>query len=249
VKRQNNKRALIWLTSATLALLLIIGGCALYVSDYYSADLDAIQAFSTENNVTKTIVSEKIITYGQSDSQLGFIFYPGGKVEHTSYEPLMMELASDGVFCILLKMPFNLAVLDVNAAEAVIDAYPDIDKWYIGGHSLGGSMAASYVAGNIEKFDGIVLLGSYSAADLSDSTLDVLSLYGSEDLVLNREKYEKYKKNMPSDFSEIEIERGCHAYFGMYGQQKGDGDATLSPDEQIRLSADHISEFIFEGDS
>lgn len=243
--KKTNKKILIWVLSVALAISLIIGGCAVYVSDYYRADTEAIRAFVSGDNVTRTAVSDKMITYGEANFDVGFIFYPGGKVEYTAYEPLMIKLASQGIFCVLLKMPFNLAVLDINAANGISELYPDIDIWYIGGHSLGGSMAASYAAKHAEDFAGIILLASYSTADLSKTSLRTLSLYGSEDGVLNKEKYETYKKNLPSGTSEIVIEGGCHAYFGMYGEQKGDGKAKIKKEEQIIFSSDCIAEFIF----
>jgi pimeloyl-ACP methyl ester carboxylesterase len=105
------------------------------------------------------------------------------------------------------------------------DDYPEIDEWYLGGHSLGGSMAASFLAENTDDFEGLILLGSYSTADI---TLPVLSIYGSKDNVLNREKYEKYKPNISESLTEFVIDGGCHAYFGMYGEQDGDGTPTIS---------------------
>jgi len=248
VRRIYRKKIIIWITSVALALALIIGGCAWYVSDYYRADAQAIQAFAAEYSVKKNICADGSVTYGDADSSVGFIFYPGGKVEHTSYEPLMIELASKGVFCVLIEMPFRLAVLDMNAADGVRERFPEIRSWYIGGHSLGGSMAASYLAKHAGDFAGIVLLGAYSTADLSGITLDALSLYGSEDGVMNREKYDRYKKNLPPDLVEIEIEGGCHAYFGMYGEQKGDGVPTLRAEEQIRQAAECIASFCSKGD-
>jgi dienelactone hydrolase len=137
----------------------------------------------------------------------------------------------------------------VNAADGVEALFPDVSHWYIGGHSLGGSMAASYISKHTDDFSGLVLLGSYSTADLSGGAVDVLSLYGSEDGVMNKEKYEKYKKNLPTDLIEIKIDGGCHAYFGMYGEQDGDGTPTLSAEEQIRLSADSISKFVLGGEN
>ena len=247
MKILNNKKALIWIASLALSLTLIVGVCAIYVSDYYHADLDAIAAFASESAVTKNVISDGVIAYGDAESQIGFIFYPGGKVEYTSYEPLMVELASRGMLCVLIEMPFNLAVLDVNAADGVEELFPDVSHWYIGGHSLGGSMAASYLSKHTDNFSGLVLLGSYSTADLSETSLKVLSVFGSEDQVMNREKYDKYKKNLPSDMTEIEISGGCHAYFGMYGSQDGDGTPTVSAEAQIRETADCIAEFIFEG--
>jgi len=237
------------MASAALIFALILGGCALYVSDYYRADLATIEAFAADNHVSKTAVSSHRIAYGEANAAVGFLFYPGGKVEHTAYEPLMMELAARGILCVLIEMPLRLAVLDVNAADGVRELYPNVEHWYIGGHSLGGSMAASYIAKHTEAFEGIVLLGSYSTVDLSESSLNTLSIYGSEDGVMNREKYRKYKDNLPSDLTEIEIEGGCHAYFGMYGKQDGDGAPTIRAEEQIRITADYISEWIVKGET
>ena len=101
-------------------------------------------------------------------------------------------------------------------------------------------MAAAHLADNVENFEGLILLGSYSTADLSDTDLDVLSIYGSEDRVLNREKYEENIANLPDDFTEVVTDGGCHAYFGMYGAQDGDGTPTISNHEQIRLTVESI---------
>jgi len=167
-------------------------------------------------------------------------------VEHRAYEPLMEALAAQNILCVLVEMPFNLAVFDIDAADGVREFFPEIEKWYIGGHSLGGSMAASFLAENADDYLGLVLLASYSTEDLSDYELDVLSIYGSNDGVLSREKYSMYSAMLPEGFAELVIEGGNHAGFGMYGDQKGDGEATLSNAEQIELSARAIAEYIKE---
>ena len=158
----------------------------------------------------------------------------------------MQALAEEGVLCVLTEMPFRLAVLDINAADGVQAMYPEVEKWYIGGHSLGGSMAASYLGAHSDEFDGLILLGSYSTEDLSDKSLKVLSVYGSEDGVLNREKYRANLKNLPDDYREVVIEGGCHAYFGMYGAQDGDGMPSLTAQEQTRITAEEILKTIKE---
>ena len=107
-------------------------------------------------------------------------------------------------------------------------------------------MAASYLADNTDKLDGLILLGSYSTADISESDVSVLSIYGSEDGVMNREKYDKNKEKLPSDFKEVIIEGGCHAYFGMYGEQDGDGKTVITPEEQIIITAEEIFNFTSE---
>ena len=240
---QKKRRIIIWATSIVVLLAVIIGICAVYVNDYYKADAEAIAAFAPSDTITKEVLDDNTIIYAPENATTGFIFYPGGKVEYTAYEPLMRECADRGVLCALVEMPFNLAVLDVNAADGIQKMYPEIENWYIGGHSLGGSMAASYLSKHTESFDGLVLLGSYSTADLSDTELDVLSIYGSEDKVLNRVKYDENKSNLPDDFTEVVIDGGCHAYFGMYGAQDGDGTPTITNKEQITLTVDEILRF------
>jgi pimeloyl-ACP methyl ester carboxylesterase len=141
-------------------------------------------------------------------------------------------------------MPGNLAVLDMNAADGIKEKHLEIESWYMSGHSLGGSMASSYIAENSKEFDGIILLASYSTADLSALGLDVLSIYGSNDGVLNMEKYEEYKPNLPEDFKEVVINGGCHAYFGAYGEQEGDKKATITREEQIEITVKEILQFI-----
>jgi hypothetical protein len=89
-----------------------------------------------------------------------------------------------------------------------------------------------------------VLLGAYSTADLTGLPLKAMSLYGSADGIMNREKYEKYKPNLPRGFKEVVIEGGNHAGFGMYGIQDGDGIATITTVEQIEKTSDAILTFI-----
>ena len=228
----------LWITLSVIlaAVIALTAAVALYLGDYYRADLDALEAFVP----AAPVVSEEwkdgtLITRPEGrDPVAGLIFYPGGKVEHTAYTPLMEALASEGILCVLVEMPFRLAVLDMNAAEGIPEAFPEVERWYLGGHSLGGSMAASYLASHTEDFDGLILLGSYSTADLSGTELSVLSVYGSEDGVLNREKYAEYRPNLPEGFTETVIEGGNHAFFGAYGEQDGDGTATVTPAEQVR---------------
>ena len=241
----NSKRKILITTmSVVTALALIFGICAVYLADYYRADEGAIAVFKSEENISVTTLDNGNVVFEPQNATVGFIFYPGGKVEHNAYQPLMAALAREGILCVLVEMPFKLAVLDINAADGIQESYPPIKIWYIGGHSLGGSMAASYLAEHAEEYEGLVLLGSYSTADLSNTKLDVLSVYGSEDKVLNSEKYEKNKTNLPSDFTETVIEGGCHAYFGMYGMQDGDGTPTISNHEQIDITVENIVNMI-----
>lgn len=241
--KKHKKKFIIAASAITVALAIVIG-CAVYVGNYYPVDNEAVAEFLSSEMKTASLSTDgdgHIIAM-PSEIKAGLIFYPGGKVAAEAYVPLMVALAERGILCVLTPMPYNLAVLDVNAAKGVQDKFPEVESWYIGGHSLGGSMAASYLSDNTDDFDGLILLGSYSTKDVSDCR--VITILGSEDEVTNMKKYEKYKVNIPLGCEEVLITGGNHAYFGMYGEQKGDGRATITPAEQIIRTAGRIAGFI-----
>jgi len=242
---KRKRKIFIITTSVVLTLAIIAGACAIYLGDYYRADNEAIDAFLPQGTAWRE-EPDGTIVFEPDGATKGLIFYPGGKVEYTAYVPLMQACAEKGILCVLVEMPFNLAVFDIDAADGIQKEYPEIEDWYIGGHSLGGSMAASYLADHTEDYEGLVLLGSYSTADLSQTDLDVLSVFGSEDKVMNRKKYEENKSNLPSDFTEYVIDGGCHAYFGMYGAQDGDGTPSITNATQIRLTVENIVKMMGE---
>lgn len=231
--------------SVCLAVLLVFGvGGYAYVSDYYHADEIALEAMAYQTDSVQTEQDGNVTWFVPENSTTGLIFYPGGKVEHTAYAPLMRACAEQGILCALVQMPGNLAVLDANAADGLQQEHPEVTTWYIAGHSLGGAMASNYAAAHSEDFDGLILLAAYSTKDLTGTTLRVLSVYGSEDGVMNRESYEKNRANLPADTTEVILDGGCHSQFGNYGPQDGDGIPTISGEEQIRQTTEAITAFI-----
>lgn len=242
-----NKKLIKFVSIFIVIIISIVSIFFVYVNDYYHADLKEMSVFSFSSEVIEKKLDNDKMVYLKEENDIGLIFYPGGKVEHIAYEPLMKKLAEKGITCVLIKMPFNLAVFDIDAADGVKEKLPNIKRWYIGGHSLGGAMASSYLKDNSDSFEGLILLGAYSSINLSNTNLKVISIYGSEDKVLNYKKYNKSKKNLPNNFVEEIIEGGCHSYFGVYGKQNGDGNPTISNEEQINITADIIQKNILEG--
>ena len=234
---KGKKRGLLAVTAAVLALVL---GCGIYVEDYYRAE-EVVLAMPASVSVETT---DNRTVFVPEEASAGLIFYPGGKVEYAAYAPLMVKLAEQNVLCVLLKMPLNLAVLDMDAAAGIPEQFPEVETWYLAGHSLGGSMAASFAGKQADTYDGLILLAAYSTEDLTETGLKVCSLYGDRDGVLNLEKYREYRKNLPEDTLELVLEGGNHAGFGSYGHQEGDGVSTLESGAQIQWTADRILEFI-----
>ena len=218
-------------------------GFEIYVKDCYTALDESIQILTEEKDGIEIIKNENHIAFVPENPIAGFIFYPGGKVEFEAYTMLMNELAKQDIMCILMEMPFNLAVFDINIADEVLLEY-QADNWYIGGHSLGGSMAASYISNHLTTFDGLVLLASYSTIDLSNTHLNILSIYGSEDTVLSKDKYIENLPFLQARFSEIIIDGGNHSGFGDYGHQNGDGNASITNEEQIQITSEEITKMI-----
>ncbi len=191
---------------------------------------------SLESDGVVQVETDPWITFVPVDLQptKGFIFYPGGLVEPEAYAPTARSIAEAGYLVVITPMPLNLAVLNSGAATDVIAAYPEIENWAIGGHSLGGTMAASFADTNLNDVMGLVFWASYPAEsnDLSDQPITVTSIYGTLDGLATPEKVLAAKPQLPSDTVWVPIEGGNHAQFGWYGPQEGDNPATLSREEQ-----------------
>jgi pimeloyl-ACP methyl ester carboxylesterase len=234
-----NKKVLKVVLIALIAIIVLLCiGFYIYASDYSRADQIALEAFSFGTDLVQN--HEDIIVFdaaegGSQDTAL--IFYPGGKVEYSAYAPLLEQIAKEGITCVLIKMPFNLAVFDANAADTVYSKMTEIKNWYLAGHSLGGAMASSYLEKNSAKIKGLILLGAYP---INNADVTTFAIYGSEDLGLDRAKLGSVTKK-------LEIMGGNHAQFGNYGKQKGDGIASITREEQQRIAVKAIVEFIKSG--
>jgi len=223
-----------------ILLLAVIGFFAWGLTPLGPSD-EALAAMESNTNVTVQDNGDFIVFTPTANIPItGFIFYPGGHVDYRSYAPIAQEIASSGYQVSIIKMPLSLAVFGINKANEVVAAYPDMRYWVIGGHSLGGSMAASYARKNTEKVQGLALWASYPASsnDLSTTTLKGLSTHGSNDQVLKMDNFNATLPLLPPGTILEVIQGGNHAQFGNYGLQPGDGTATISAADQQKQAAD-----------
>ncbi len=250
---KHRKRLRIVGIALLVVIVVMITSFKIYTSRYYRADEDII--FNIEKsyeNIVHSYSDDNGMVFVPADQEYRavIVFYPGGKVEAQAYSGLMYELASHGYVCLLPRMPENLAFLKINAVDGIKKRYPEETemvndlKWYLAGHSLGGVAASAYLIDNYEDYAGVILCASYTTEDFSDKDLRLLSIYGSNDGVLNMSNYENSKAYWPENSTEYIIQGGIHSYFGSYGIQSGDGDPDISNEEQIKEAADVIADWI-----
>lgn len=229
-----------WLVAggAVLLILAILAGAFLwYVSDYYRAEDVALEFLAQDNGISQR--DNLTILSPTAPTETAIIFYPGAKVEAEAYLPLLDQIRQTGVTCILVHMPFNMAIFDANAAEEVIAQFPEFQHWYVAGHSMGGAMASKFASDHPDQVDGLILMGAYIYGNYPDEK--ALTIYGS--LNQSVEDHIDYTENI------VEIEGGNHAQFGNYGPQKGDLPAAISAEEQQAQTVAAIEAFLSTDDS
>ena len=226
-------------------LIVLVSGFFIYVSSYYKAESFALESLQSDALVQVEEDGDIVFEPVANAKNVGFIFYPGAKVEPAAYASKAKEIASKGYTTIIAKMTSNLAILSPNRADSIINNYQHIDNWVIGGHSLGGVMASNYALED-DRIKGLVLLASYPQAktNFTDKSIEVLSLWGSNDQIADLNKVKEAKYVMPSDAEFIEIEGGNHSGFGDYGHQKGDGESLITNKQQMMDTSNYIIDLL-----
>lgn len=219
---------------ALIILLLGVAGFIFWAENSLGPMPEAEAAMQSNEEVQVTEAEWIVFQPATGDPSTGLIIYPGGRVDPVSYAPIAQQIASQGYLVIIVPMPLNLAIFGLNRAADVMAAYPEIDHWAIAGHSLGGSMAASFSYSHPQEMDGLVLWASYPAnnQDLSGRELAVSSIYASNDGLVSQSDISSSQSRLPADANFVNIEGGNHGQFGWYGEQPGDGVATISRQEQ-----------------
>jgi pimeloyl-ACP methyl ester carboxylesterase len=225
------KKVILVLFSAVLIIMVGFSVWAYTPAKPMQAALDLVKA---SDIVKIKNLSVLVFPPDQAKPQTGIIFYPGGRVDYRAYAPFAQSLSKEGFLVIIPRMPFNLAVFGFDSAKSIIQEYPDIKHWVIGGHSLGGSMAAQYLFENQDEIDGLLLVASYPASgdDLTIYSGGVTSVSASLDGLATADDIEASKLLLPSSTLFVLIKGGNHAQFGWYGDQAGDNPAIISREEQ-----------------
>lgn len=182
----------------------------------------AIEISSTDHSIVMTP------TGGATGT--GLVFVPGARVDPYAYLYKLSEIVAEGMTVVITKPTLNLALLDTRPLETFTADAPKVQRWLVGGHSMGGVRACMLAEG--ADVAGLVLFGSYCANDLSSTQLAVLSISGSRDGLTTADDIAANADLLPASTEFVEIEGLNHAGFGDYGAQSGDLESTLTSQQQ-----------------
>jgi dienelactone hydrolase len=227
------------------ALLFSTVGFIVWANDAYLPSPIALNALKTDALVKVDLVSGVyMFTPVKAVPTVGFIFYPGGRVDYRAYAPVLRSIAENGYLVALVHAPLNLAFIDLKAASPVIAQHPEIKKWVVSGHSLGGVAASVFAKDHLNTLDGLVFFASYPADEsLKNADIKVLSIYGTRDMA-GMAKFDETRVLNPANTKYVVIQGGNHAQFGSYGVQAGDNTPEISAEEQWAQTVTATVEFL-----
>lgn len=216
--------------------MLAVFGFVIWAETPLKAAPEALSALESDSQVIVSVDDDYVrFKPANSEPTTAFVFYPGGRVDYRAYAAPLHRIAEQGYLVILLPVRLNLAFFDVNAADNAIAAFPEIQHWVVGGHSLGGVASALY-ASKKDNLDGVVFWAAYPADDaLKNTKMKILSVYGTLDMG-GMEAFDNSRANLPTDAQFVVIDGGNHGQFGDYGFQPGDNEATITrADQQLKI--------------
>lgn len=229
--RQSGRRW--WWILALIAAVAALGFVIWGTSAVGPLD-EALDALQSDSGVRVTEDRWLVFEPAGVSPEVGLIVYPGGRVHPKAYAPTASAIASEGYLVVIVPMPLNLAVLGSTRGLDVMASFPCVHRWVVGGHSLGGAMAAKLAYDQPDSVDGLVLWAAYPPAsnDLSGRDLPTLAVYGTRDGLASLDQIEASRRLLPWYTRWVPIEGGNHAQFGWYGAQRGDQIATVSREAQ-----------------
>jgi len=167
----------------------------------------------------------------------GLILYPGANCDIRGYAPVLREIAAGGYLAVAVSMPFDFSIFAPDRADAVRQAFPEIEHWVIAGHSMGGAMAGRYAFNHQHDLAGLILWDSYppEANDLADSRLPVVHIHRATPDGAPPAKFTAKRHLFPETSVWVPIPGGLHMYFGSFdgGGYEEEWEAFISRDEQL----------------
>lgn len=209
----------------------------------FPATAAAVAALRTGDGVTvrDTATRFELRPTTTAPPRAGLVFYPGARVDTRAYAALLRQVARAGYLVVVVKEPYGIGFAGADAADAAIAAHPEVTRWAVGGHSLGGVVAAGYAGQHREAVRGLLLWASYPSGSLASADLAVTSVSGTRDGLTTPDDVAASRARLPAGTDYVVLDGAVHAYFGDYGDQPGDGTPTVprgpAQDRVVRASS------------
>lgn len=212
--------------------MLCVAGILAWMSVPFPVQPERISSALQSGSTVKVAQDEYLVfTPVSGNASRGLILYPGAKTDPVTYASLLREIARSGILVVAAPMPFNTAFLSINRATQIMQALPDISRWYLAGHSLGGVAASLYADKNTNALAGLIFWAAYPAADLSNSPIPVLSVFARNDLSTTPDEIAQNMHLLPGKTTYQEI-AGNHWQFGDYSEALNKAPQTVSRSQQ-----------------
>lgn len=206
------RRILLWVAVALIAALVVF---VLWAENPMRAEAGPLSTVSYVDH------PEGVVLTPDEPNGTGLVFIAGARVEPQAYAAKLSGLVDAGVTVVIARPTLNFAIFENRPLTTFESLAPDVDSWFVGGHSLGGVKACQYAA----DAEGLILFGSYCASKVSGP---VLSISAGNDGLSTPDKIADAASLLPADAEFPVIDGGNHAQFGDYGVQPGDGESTVS---------------------
>lgn len=221
------RRTIAWVAVLATIGLGVVAGLAWWLTPYEATDRALVALESDDAVVVTSSVSEITMAPVGSLMDVGVIFQPGAQVDARAYAGILRPIAEAGFRVVIVKQPLGVAFLASGFAPAWAADHPDVRRWAVAGHSLGGVVAAENAAAP-NAIDDLILWASFPGSDISSEPFEAVSVFGTEDDLTTTADIESSIDDLPDGTTFVAVDGAIHSHFGDYGVQSGDGEPEIS---------------------
>lgn len=203
----------------SLAGLILIGWVGMWAwsrSLHAQAAAEAVAALTTDASVAVEQGENLVFRPVGKAATLGVILYPGASCDIRGYAPLLRRIAAAGYLVVDVAMPLEFALFAPNRALGVMAAHPEVKRWVLIGHSMGGAMAGTFVAHHPDSMAGLILWDAYPASGLADYHHPVWLIHRARPDGTPPASFVNKRSSFPADSHWVPIPGGIHMYFGAF---------------------------------
>jgi len=161
--------------------------------------------------------------------RMGLIVYPGAYTDVRGYLPTLRPFAAAGYRVVIAHMPFELAVFGIDRALEIQAANPDVKRWALVGHSIGGTMGTLFASRNPAALAGVIVWDAYppSFANFPDYPQPVWLIHRARPDGSPSPVFAAQRGEFPPEARWVPIRGGIHMYFGSF--EKGGYEEEWAP--------------------